>query len=88
MSRSLTELEIRASSALARVSQEVRARCVEIGRIKSPSAAYDLAMRIGMLEGFGQIQQIDLAKAVRWLAVVRRDYGMDKFEMLVRSLAE
>jgi len=34
------------------------------------------------------MEQIGVAKATRWLAVVRRDYGVEAFEELARTLAK
>ena len=86
MGRPLPELKLRATLVLSRASQELREKCLAIARDKSPSSAYDLGMQIAMLSGLGQLQAIGIAKATRWLAVVRRDYGTTKFDELVRAL--
>jgi hypothetical protein len=83
MMRSLDELEVRVILSLSRVSQELRERCVEIARQKSPSAAFDLSYQIAIFAGMSQIEALAIAKATRWLAVVRRDYGQEKFEEVV-----
>ena len=71
-----------------RVSQELRDQCVGIARTHAPSSAFNLGARAALLSGFGQMGQIGVAKATRWLAVVRRDYGAEAFEELARSLAK
>ena len=83
MSRPLGELEVRAALALSRVSQELREKCVEIARDKSPSAAFDLASRVAMLAGMSQIEALGIAKATRWLAMIRRDHGQEVFDRTV-----
>ena len=86
MSRPLSELEVRATLPLTRISQELREKCVEIARQKSPSAAFELASQAAFLSGLNQVEALGVAKATRWLAVVRRDYGMEEFEKMVRTL--
>ena len=86
--RSLSELEVRVVFQFSRISQELRERCVEIARKKSPSAAFDLAAQAAILAGMSQIEALGIAKATRWLAVVRRDYGMGEFEKMVRTLTQ
>lgn len=87
MSRTLEELKLRASALLdSRVSQELRDKCVEIARTKSPSAAFDLAARAAFQAGLGQMEALGVAKATRWLAVVRRDHGDQVFEDAVKTL--
>ena len=84
--RSLDELEVRVTLPLSRISQELREKCVEIARTKSPSAAFDLGYEVAILAGMSQIEALGIAKATRWLAVIRRDYGQEKFEEMVRML--
>ena len=87
--RPIEELRLRAGVLLdPRVSKELRVQCVEIARTKAPSSAFDLGARAALLSGFGQMEQIGVAKATRWLAVVRRDYGVEAFEELARTLAK
>lgn len=86
MKRPFSELVLRAA-ALARCSTELRARCAEIARESSPSAAFDLASRAATIAGASQLEALGVAKATRWLAVIRRDYGLEKFSEAVRTLA-
>ena len=89
MSRPIEELRLRAGVLLnSRVSQELRNQCVEIARTHAPSSAFNLGARSALLSGFGQMEQLGVAKATRWLAVVRRDYGAEAFEELARTLAK
>lgn len=84
--RSFGELEIRVTLPLSRISPELREKCVEIAREKSPSAAFDLAIKAASLADAGQMEALGIAKATRWLSLIRRDYGMEKFEQVVRTL--
>ncbi len=86
MSRPLSELEVRALQPLMRISQELRDECVEIARQKSPSAAFSLATRAFRLAGFGEWDALGIAKGTRWLAVIRRDHGMEAFNQAVGTL--
>ena len=85
MDRSLGELHLRVRSLLL-VSQELRDECVRIAREKSPSAAFDLAAFAVRKYGIGGMQAIAVAKATRWLSVIRRDHGELVFEEAVRTL--
>ena len=87
MNRPLSELENRAIVPLVYVSQELRDECVQIARDKSPSASFDAAIRVARLAGFGEWDAIGIAKATRWLSVIRCDHGLEKFEGVVRTLA-
>ena len=81
MRRPLSELEARAFPVL-RLSPELRQKFVEIARTKSPSAAFGLAEATARLHGFSPIEALGIAKATRWLAVVRRDYGQAEFDRI------
>lgn len=84
MSRSFQELLIRATPVL-QLSDELRKEFVEIAATKSPSSAFDLALRLCRLRfnTIGAMQELGLAKATRWLAVVRRDHGQELFDQIV-----
>lgn len=86
MNRPLTELEMRACAALIHVDYGLRVQCVAIARERSPSASFDLAQQAAMLAGLGQIEMLGVAKATRWLAVIRRDHGLESFEKVVGTL--
>ena len=81
MSRPIGELKVRAMSVLS-LSPELRERFVEIARTKSPSAAFGLAEATAWLHGFIPMEALAIAKATRWLAVVRRDYGQAEFDRI------
>lgn len=85
MRRSFLELILRAGG-LARVSSYLCAGCVAIARESSPSSAFDLASRAAPFAGLYQMEALGVAKATRWLAVIRRDNGPDNFEEAVRTL--
>jgi hypothetical protein len=84
--RPLDELEVRATLPLSRVPEKLREKCVEIARAKSPSAAFDLGYQAAFLAGLNQREALEIAKATRWLSVIRRDYGQEKFEEMVSKL--
>jgi len=86
MNRSLSELEVRATLPLSRAPQGLREKCVAIARKKSPSAAFNLAASAAMLSGLSQIESLCIAKAARWLSVIRRDHGQEAFDRVAASL--
>lgn len=81
MNRPLSELEVRSNFVL-QLSDELREKFVEIAVTKSPSAAFDLASRLASING---ISTLAAGKATRWLAVVRRDYGQQVFDQIVKK---
>lgn len=87
MNRPLTELQLRASVLLS-CSQELREQCIEIARSKSPSSAFNLAQRAAFIAGMGQMEALAVAKATRWLSVIRRDHGEVVFETMVKTLTD
>lgn len=78
MSRLLGELEVRAVFVL-QLPDDLRKEFVEIAATKSPSAAFDLASRLAAING---VDSLAAAKAARWLAVIRRDYGQAEFDRI------
>ncbi len=85
MSRPLDELRLRAG-VLAQVPDALRTECVGIAREKSPSAAFSLAQFAARKHGVEGMDMVAVAKATRWLAVIRRDHGEDIFNEAVRTL--
>lgn len=85
MNRSLRELQLRAG-VLLQVSDALRKECICIAREKSPSAAYDLACIAARQHGYAGMDVIGIAKATRWLAVIRRDHGEAVFNEAVARL--
>jgi len=86
MNRPLAELKLRAG-VLAQVENALREECVAIAREKSPSSAFDLASIAARQRGMAGMQVIGVAKATRWLAVIRRDHGENIFNEAVRTLS-
>lgn len=86
MSRPLHELQLRAG-VLAQVQGGLREECISIARDKSPSSAFNLASIAARKRSVDGIQTLGVAKATRWLAVIRRDHGEDIFNEAVRTLA-
>ena len=82
MSRPLGELEARAFPAL-QLEGEVRKKLVRVAKEKSPSAAFGLAKVIAQNHGFAPVESESIARATRWLAVIRRDYGQKDFDRIV-----
>lgn len=82
MDRSFKELRFRAVFVL-RLSDEVRKEFIGIAREKSPSAAFDLALIAAQVRGITGLEAIAVAKATRWLAMIRRDHGVQVFEQVV-----
>lgn len=76
--RSVNDLLVRASIVLS-LNHELKGAFVEIARAKSPTAAFSLARATAKLRGFAPNEAIDVAKATRWLAMLRRDYGEEEF---------
>ncbi|MFA6473271.1 MAG: hypothetical protein WCV85_00170 [Patescibacteria group bacterium] len=70
--RPLGELTARASIALAR---DDLVRIVQ--ETSSPTAAFDLAKQI--------TGDSTLAKATRWLATIKRDYGVEAFNAICQK---
>ena len=75
--RPLSELEMRAAMPLLHksVSADLLRQCVQIARTELPSSASKEAQRAARFVGFDEMSQRAIAKATRWLAVIRRDHG-------------
>jgi len=80
--RSLSELKLRAIFVL-RLSDDVRKEFIGIARMKSPSAGFDLALIAAQMHGIVGMEAIAVAKATRWLAMIRRDHGDQVFEQVI-----
>lgn len=86
MSRPLHELQLRAG-VLTQVPDALRMECVGVAREKSPSSAFDLASIAARKHGVDGMKVIGVAKATRWLAVIRRDHGDEIFNQAAGTLA-
>lgn len=80
--RPLSELRLRVVFVL-RLSSEIRKEFIKIARMKSPSAAFDLALIAARAHGIAGMEVIAIAKSTRWLAMIRRDHGEQMFEQVV-----
>jgi hypothetical protein len=85
MSRPLHELELRAG-VLKSVSDALREQCITIARDTSPSASINLARLAATQQGVLGMDAIAVAKATRWLSVIRRDHGEQVFTEVVARL--
>ena len=85
MSRTLEEIKFRAGR-LSVVSDALREGCVAIARRCSAQRSFKDAVRAAQLHGIGGMEAIGIAKATRWLAVIRRDHGDEEFNETVRTL--
>lgn len=83
MGRSLSELRLRAAPVLRLSDNELREEFVQIARERSPSAAFNLAGQLARGRGFVGMEGIALAKATRWLSVIRRDFGQAEFNKTI-----
>ena len=80
--RPLSELKLRAVFVF-RLPDEVRREFIGIARTKSPSAAFDLALIAARVHGIANLESIAVAKATRWLAMIRRDHGEEVLNQVV-----
>lgn len=80
--RPFSELKLRAVFVL-QLPDEVRKEFIGIARTKSPSAAFNLALIAARVHGIEGMEAIAVAKATRWLAMIRRDHGDEMFEQVV-----
>ena len=85
MSRPLHELELRAG-VLKSVSEALRKQCFAIARDKSLSASINLARLAASQYGVSGMDVIGVAKATRWLSVIRREHGEQVFNEAVARL--
>lgn len=87
MNRPLEEIAWRATM-LKYASLELRATCINLARSFSPSGAFDRATFAASAAGLATMDTLAVAKATRWLAVIRRDYGKETFERIAGTLAQ
>ncbi len=79
--RSLDELEARANLVFS-LGGELRRKIINLARERSPSATFGLAEAVLVNSGYVAREAEELAKAARWLAVIKRDYP-ESFESVV-----
>jgi hypothetical protein len=82
MNRSLDELRVRASGVF-QLGGELRKKLIAFAVNQSPTGAYQLAQATLINHGFVAKEAEAYAKSVRWLAVIRRDYGQTEFDSTV-----
>ena len=85
MNRPLSELKFRVS-IISKFPDDLKKDCIEIAKEKKPSSAFDLAFRLAVSKGWNEISGRGIAKATRWLAVIRREHGEEIFQQVVKGL--
>jgi len=85
--RPLSELEVRAQT-VKKTGGNNFTFLVKIAETRSPSAIYDLAVAWLTNCGLTRDEADEIAKATRWLAMIRRDYGEAEFRRVVDGLRE
>lgn len=78
----LQELERRAMSILELSNDLLRKEFIEIARVESPTQTYEKAFDLAVGHFDARIA-ITFAKAARFLAMIRRDYGQGMFDEMV-----
>lgn len=81
----LSDLEKRAM-ALTRVGGSVQSYLIEIAATRSPSAVYGLAFHKLLNCGHSRNGADRFARAARYLAIIKRDYGEEAFGDVVRKI--
>lgn len=85
--RSLIELSVLAESVF-QLPSPLRGVVLELARTKSPSGTFQFVQKAVADTGLEAVHPIEtekIAKAARWLAVLRRDYGEEAFVEFVES---
>jgi len=82
--RSLSELETRVI-VLENVEGNNLRYIISIASTNSPSSVFSLASMWLTNCGFAQKEADEIAKAARWLAIIRRDYGPREFERITKG---
>ncbi|MFH1401477.1 MAG: hypothetical protein ABIG40_00735 [Parcubacteria group bacterium] len=80
--RLLGELKMRASQVLE-LEGEFRKKLINIAATKNPASVYGLAQATSVNHGHTFTEADELARAARWLAIIRRDYGEQKFKKVI-----
>lgn len=76
------ELARRASAILQLSDDELREQFVQIAAAETPTQSYERAFDLAC-EHYDARMSRDFAKSCRYLAMIRRDYGQDKFDKVV-----
>ncbi len=80
--RELQDLERRASAILQLSDKELCEQFVQIAGNETPTQAYEKAFDLAD-KHFGARLASEYAKATRFLAMIRRDYGDEQFKEMV-----
>ena len=86
MSRPLSELKLRSERFPALASAQLIASCVEIARTRLPSPTFNMAQRAAQLADIPAWEAIQVGKAARWLAMIRREHGEAEFELQAKAV--
>ena len=82
--RPLSELRVR-TRAIA-CEPELTEELIQIASTLSPSSALKCAQIAARAKGVDASRRLALAKATRWLAMIRRDYGDRAFKEVVAEI--
>jgi hypothetical protein len=80
--RELDDLRRRAATILELSDEGLRDQFIEIARDESPTQSYERAFDLAC-DHFDPRVSREFAKAARFLAMIRRDYGDEQFEEVV-----
>ncbi len=82
--REIEDLKRRTTAILQLSGKELRKQFVQIAGKETPTQSYEKAFDLGC-EHFDARIAREFAKACRFLAVIRRDYGEKEFEKVVEA---
>ncbi len=80
--RELDDLRRRAATILELSDDSLRDQFIEIAQEETPTQSYERAFNLACDHFDPRVSQ-EFAKAARFLAVIRRDYGDDRFDEVV-----
>ena len=80
--RGLEDLERRVASILQLSDDGLRDQFIKIAAEETPTQSYEQAFDLAT-EHFDARMSREFAKAARFLAIIRRDYGDDQFQEVV-----
>ncbi len=60
--------------------ENIRKRFIDIAAKESPSKTFQLVEPMAINYGFDPKEANRVARAARWLAIIRRDYGQEEFD--------
>lgn len=86
MKWSYEKLSLHVRAGLEGKDSALVAECILIARENMPAMAFSRAHRMAQSRRLDQFRASGVAKAARWLAVIRRDFGQQAFEETVSLL--